>query len=93
MARIYSTQNPTIKIVRSLAEKKYRQETGLFVAEGNKVLDRARALGWTPEMLVSIAPAAPWGDARLLEVTPEIMAGLSTQKNPSPVLGVFRHVE
>ncbi len=98
MVRIYSTQNPAIKIVRSLAEKKYRQETGLFVAEGNKVLDRARALGWTPEMLVSIAPAAPWGDARLLEVTPEIMASLSTQKNPSPVLGVFRqrwseHVE
>ena len=98
MAQISSTQNPTIKLIRSLAEKKYRQETGLFVAEGNKVLDRASTLGWTPEILVSVAPADPWRNARLLEVTPEIMATLSAQKNPPPVLGVFRqkwneHVE
>lgn len=89
MLPISSPQNPTIKLIRSLAEKKYRQETGLFVAEGEKVLDRARHLGWTPDTLVSTAPAPSWGDARLLEVTPEIMTSLSAQKNPPTVLGVF----
>ena len=34
MPAITSSQNPTVKLIRRLAEKKYRQETGLFVAEG-----------------------------------------------------------
>ena len=42
-----------IKLIRSLAEKKFRQETGLFVAEGWEMLDRARKAGWVPEHLVS----------------------------------------
>ena len=90
MPPISSLQNPTIKLIRSLAEKKYRQDTGLFVAEGEKVLHRAHGLGWIPETLVSTGPASPWGDARLLVVTPEVMASLSAQNNPPPMLGVFR---
>ncbi|MGH6820168.1 MAG: TrmH family RNA methyltransferase [Methylocella sp.] len=90
MAPISSPQNPTIKLIRSLAHKKYREETGLFVAEGDKVLARAYSLGWVPETFVSTGPASPWGGARLLEVTHEVMASLSAQNNPPPMLGVFR---
>ncbi len=87
---ISSLQNPTIKLIRSLANKKYRHETGFFLAEGEKVLQRAYSLGWMPETLVSTGTVSPWGDAKLLEVTPAIMASLSAQNNPSPMLGVFR---
>jgi len=52
MAQVMSPQNPAIKLIRSLAEKKFRQETGLFVAEGWEMLERARKMGWTPEHLV-----------------------------------------
>lgn len=90
MPVIASPQNPAIKLIRSLGQKKYRQETGLFVAEGEKVLARARSCGWTPETLAHVGPAAPWGGARLLEVTPEIMASLSSQNNPPSQLGVFK---
>ena len=95
---VSSLQNPTVKRIRSLAMKKYRDESGLFVAEGSKVLDRASGLGWIPETFVSTGPASPWGKARLLEVTPEVMVALSSQNNPPPMLGVFRqrwqeHVE
>ncbi len=90
MLVISSLQNPAIKLIRSLVEKKYRQQTGLFIAEGEKVLERASTLGWTPETLVSVAPPPPWGDSRLLQVAPEIMARLSTQKNPPATLAVFR---
>ncbi len=90
MPPISSLQNPTIKLIRSLANKKYRDETGLFVAEGEKVLQRAYSLAWTPESLVSTGAVSPWGEARRLEVTPGVMASLSAQNNPSPMLGVFR---
>ena len=52
MDPITSVQNPTIKLIRSLQEKKYRQETGLFLAEGRKVLARAQEKGWTAEYLI-----------------------------------------
>lgn len=98
MPPISSLQNPSIKLIRSLANKKYRNETELFVAEGETVLQRAHSLGWMPEILVSTGLPSPWGDARLLQVTPSVMASLSTQNNPLPMLGIFRqrwheHVE
>ena len=87
---ISSPQNPAVKLIRSLAEKKHRQETGLFMAEGEKVLERARREGWEPETVVSLRPQAPWGKARQLIGDDRVMASLSAQKNASPVVAVFR---
>ena len=87
---ISSPQNPAIKLIRSLAEKKHRQETGLFMAEGEKVLERARREGWEPETVVSLGPQPHWGQARLLRADARVMASLSSQKNASPVIAVFR---
>lgn len=89
-AIITSPANPTVKLIRSLAEKKHRQETGLFVAEGPKVLVRARSEGWEPDYLVSTSTPDTWGKAKPLVVDGRIMALLSAQKNASPLLGVFR---
>jgi RNA methyltransferase, TrmH family len=90
MAVITSLQNPTIKLIRSLAEKKYRGETGLFVAEGAEVLGRARREGWEPVYVVSTAAAEAWGKAERLTVAEKVMQSLSAQKNASSMLGVFR---
>ena len=89
MPVISSSQNPTIKLVRSLAEKKYREQYGLFVAEGEKVLERARETGWVPDTLLSVGPAKPWGESTILEVTREVMASVSAQKNPPPLIATF----
>lgn len=89
-ALITSPHNPALKLIRSLADKKHRQETGLFVAEGEKVLHRARSEGWEPDYLVSTSARPPWGKARHLVVDERVMASLGGQKNVSPVLGVFR---
>ena len=62
MLTITSPHNPTIKLIRSLAEKKHRQESGLFVAEGGKVLERARREGWEPDYL--LPPPTPSPGAR-----------------------------
>lgn len=89
-ALITSPHNPALKLIRSLADKKHRQETGLFVAEGEKVVHRARSEGWEPDYLVSTSARPPWGKARHLVVDERVMASLGGQKNVSPVLGVFR---
>jgi TrmH family RNA methyltransferase len=90
MDPITSAQNPTIKLIRSLHEKKYRQETGLFLAEGRKVLARARKKGWKPEYLVIREGETTTTAARPLVVSDKVMASLSTQSNPSDIIGVFR---
>ena len=89
-APVTSIQNPTIKLIRSLKEKKFRAETDLFVAEGELVLARARGEGWEPQFLVSTENVEPWGGALRITVTPKVMGQLSAQNNPPSVLGVFR---
>lgn len=89
MATVTSPQNPAIKLIRSLSEKKFRQETGLFVAEGWEMLNRARKAGWVPEHLVSTEPVSAWGETRPILVTEKIMEGLSGQNNPHNVIATF----
>ena len=90
MAPVTSPQNPTIKLIRSLSEKKFRQETGLFVAEGWEMLDRARKADWVPEHLVSTEPISAWGETRPILVTEKVMEGLSGQNNPQNALATFK---
>ncbi|WP_245414667.1 TrmH family RNA methyltransferase [Aestuariivirga litoralis] len=90
MLIVSSAQNPTIKLIRSLADKKHRQEHGLFVAEGSQVLDRARQEGWELVYLLTTGQAAPWGKAALIQVDERVMGQVSAQKNPPEQIGVFR---
>ena len=90
MLIVTSAQNPTIKMIRSLADKKHRQEHGLFVAEGRQVLDRARAEGGEPVYLLTTGHSDPWGEAALIQLDERVMGHVSAQKNPPDQIGVFR---
>ncbi|MFM8746426.1 MAG: TrmH family RNA methyltransferase [Aestuariivirga sp.] len=90
MRSVTSASNPTIKLIRSLAEKKHRQEHQLFVAEGPDVLARARAEGWEPVYLLSPAEVPPWGAALRLRADERVMGQVSSQNNPPSLIGVFR---
>lgn len=87
---ITSAQNPTIKSIRALDQKKARQETGLFVAEGVRALERARLAGITPDYVLAVDGPQDWGQARDLRVSEAVMARLSTQNNPTGLIGVFK---
>jgi TrmH family RNA methyltransferase len=100
-APITSFQNETVKLIRSLADRKARRETGLFVSEGAEVIGMAKAAGHAPEMLVhgpgTPGPADPevldWAGragARLVEVTRPILEKLAGRDNPQSLIGVFR---
>ena len=90
MLPISSLQNPTIKLVRSLEQKKERREAGLFVAEGYAMLERAEAMGWIPDMVLATKHADVFEDVKATIVTDKIMAELSGQNNPHDVLAVFK---
>lgn len=66
--------------MRKLASARQRDKLGLFVAEGEDLVDAALEAGLEPvELLVA-------GDS----VAPELMAELSTLPHPARVIGVFR---
>lgn len=68
-----------LRQVRSLAQKKFRDESGLFVVEGEKMVSEALASGFE---VVSVY--------RRDEIGEEAMARLSMLSSPSPVLAVIR---
>ena len=78
---ITSASNPTLKLVRKLlAQKRKREELGLFAVEGEDLVAAAATAGIEPiELLVS-------GET----VEPELLAGISTLAHPARVVGVYR---
>ena len=88
-----------IKLVRSLQMKKFRDETGLFVAEGEKCVEELRK-GFEVEYYIQTAgadrPAAPdrtqtgLRPDRVLLATPTEIKQMSGLRTPQGVIGVFR---
>jgi RNA methyltransferase, TrmH family len=77
---ITSRDNPTLKLVRRLAQKRHRVETGLFAAEGEDLVAAAREAGIEAvELLVA-------GET----VTSELLARVSTLPHPGRAIGVYR---
>lgn len=68
-----------IKEIRSLSEKKYRQQTGLFVVEGEKMVEEAISSGFEPVELY-----------RRDQIGEKAMSRISGMVTPSPVLAVLR---
>ena len=55
---ITSLTNPTVKAVRGLHLRKEREDSGLFLAEGLKIITEAVDLGHAPKILLHGAEAA-----------------------------------
>lgn len=98
---ITSLANPMVKDIKALAMKKHRDESGLFLAEGLKLIIDALDLGWTLKILV-VAQAAkgnPVADktvhralkagALVLEASEKVTAAITRRDNPQAVIGVF----
>jgi RNA methyltransferase, TrmH family len=77
---ITSRENEKLKLVRKLHDRSWRDKLGLFVAEGEDLVDAALAAGIEPvELLVA-------GET----VAPELLAEVSALAHPPRVVGVFR---
>ncbi len=82
------------KLIRSLAQKKYRQQTGLFVAEGIKtVQDLLKSDFDVQEIFISENLIDKFSISRDIEVTilaDEEFGKISFLKNPQPILALVR---
>ena len=103
--QVTAFSNSTVKLLRSLRDKKARREEGLFLAEGLRILTEARDSGMLPE-IVAFAPEgarhplaaeiiaateAAGGDA--IETSPDILSRMSGKDNPQMLLGAYRQPE
>lgn len=98
---VTSLTNPTVKAVRALHLRKEREESGLFLAEGLKIITEAVELGHAPRTLLygpdasdhpllrKAAQAAEAAGGEVLEVTRDILEKISRRENPQMVIGVF----
>ncbi len=93
---ITSAQNPRLKQVRALLERRReRTRSGRFVAEGEDLVAAAQAAGWAAEELLvadgeQAAVAARGVDvAHATSVAPALLAPVSSLGSGTRVLGVF----
>ncbi|MEP6967148.1 MAG: RNA methyltransferase [Pseudomonadota bacterium] len=94
---VTSLANPTVKAARALNSRKGRQESGLFLAEGLKIVAEAVAIGAKPHILLygpdaaahPLLQEAARAARQTLLVTPAILAKITRRDNPQTVLGVF----
>jgi TrmH family RNA methyltransferase len=97
--------NATVKLLRSLRDKKARRAEGLFLAEGLRILAEARDSGRLPEIVafssegakhplaaeIIAATEAAGGDA--IETSADILSKMSGKDNPQMLLGAYRQPE
>ncbi|HEY2601792.1 MAG TPA: RNA methyltransferase [Thermoleophilaceae bacterium] len=76
---ITSPHNEQLKTIRKLQDKKHRERSGLFVAEGEDLVDAAAAAGWAPELLLVAGE----------DVEPELLAAVSSLGSGARVVGVY----
>lgn len=98
---VTSTANPIIKAARALHQRKARAESGLFLAEGHKLVIDALSVGWAPQMIVALEPGADdepvaqlaaharTAGADVVFASPSVMEKLARRENPQTVVGVF----
>jgi TrmH family RNA methyltransferase len=99
---VTSLANPIVKDIRSLAMKKFRDQRGIFMAEGLKLVIDALDLGWTIETLVfaksgkgnplveKIAARTVAAGGLVLEVNEKVLGAITRRDNPQMVVGVFQ---
>jgi RNA methyltransferase, TrmH family len=77
---ITSPDNTQLKLIRKLQRKRERDESALFVAEGEDLVEAAAAGGWDPEVLLVAGE----------DVEPELLDRVSSLGSGSRVIGVYR---
>jgi len=101
---ITSLTNPTVKAVRALHMRKEREESGLFLAEGLKIVIEAIDLGHAPRILMYGPDAAShpllrravettrMAGGEVIEVNREVLEKVCRRDNPKAVVAVFAQV-
>jgi RNA methyltransferase, TrmH family len=77
---IRSADNDKLKTIRKLAQKSWREKLGLFVAEGEDLVDAAEGAGWEATFVLRAGA----------DVEPELLDGVSALGSGTRVIGVYK---
>lgn len=100
--KVTSLANDLVKDIRALHGKKARDATGLFMAEGLKLVRDAAEAGWTIETLVyaaaqagesqvgALAARTKAGGGAVMEASSAVLEKIARRDNPQSIIGVFR---
>jgi len=80
-----------IKLVRSLQQKKFRNEHGLFLVEGKKMVEEALTSSFRLHSLYTTDEH--WGDERAIKVNSKEMEMMTALASSSPYLAVLHKKE
>jgi TrmH family RNA methyltransferase len=87
-----SLDNPKIKEIKKLHQKKYRDKTNLFLVEGEHLVLEAYKTGYLKDLILESDAVLPL-DVNTLYVSNNVLVGLSTLETPYQVMGVCRKLE
>jgi TrmH family RNA methyltransferase len=88
---ISSAANPRLKLVRKLGTRRQREKLGLFVAEGEDLVEAALEGGWELEFALVDGERPPALELPQAErVEPQLLAAVSRLGHSPRVIGVFR---
>lgn len=94
--------NATVKLLRSLRDKKARRSEGLFLAEGLRIMTEARDSGMLPEIVVfsdegarhplaqAIVAEAEDAGADVIQTSDDIVTKITGKDNAPLLLGAYR---
>jgi TrmH family RNA methyltransferase len=82
---ITSPDNDKLKLIRRLRERRGRESEGLFLGEGEDILEAGLAAGAEPRLLLSAAGSGIGG----LEVEPELLASCSALGSGTRVISAW----
>jgi TrmH family RNA methyltransferase len=82
---ITSKDNEKLKLIRSLRERRGRERAGMFLSEGEDLLEAGIAAGGEPALLLSAAGSGIGG----LEVEPELLAASSALGSGTRVIAAW----
>jgi RNA methyltransferase, TrmH family len=87
---ITSASNPRLRLVRRLSSRNQRDRLGLFVCEGEDLVQAARAAGIEPVELLVDAERPVEGLEEAEAVEPRLLAEVSALGHPPRAIGIFR---
>ena len=92
MARlIASASNPRLKLVRKLGTRRQREQLGLFVCEGEDLVEAALESGWELEAALVDGERPPALELpRAERVEPKLLASVSRLGHTPRVIAIFR---
>lgn len=98
MEQVSSLQNPRIKQIRKLRERRAREQSARFVVDAIRDLERALDAGYSVDYAL-VAPQAGQLPAALLDalsshnvfqISPDLLGKISYRDNPDPVVAVLK---